>query len=184
VPAEHHQGRDVDRLTTTAAISAVTASLLLAGCAGDTGAPAASAPQRPGASAAISAAPSSAVGKSRAEVLSDLLFATRDLGEEPHIVKRSEERLEACSIDGSGVSPTVPGRRELLAAANRLQQRGWTFGGSGAVEESNEGVQTHVTSGDWLVFMGVGPAPADASWKDRANAGAFAFSAQGACGAS
>ncbi|WP_228973189.1 hypothetical protein [Streptomyces sp. DH12] len=174
----------MDRLKTTAAISAVTASLLLAACASDTEAPAASAPQRPGASAAASAAPSSAVAKGRAEVLRDLLFATRNLDEEPHIVKRSEERLEACSIDGSGVSPTVLGRRELLAAVDRLQQRGWAFGGSGAVEASNEGVQAHVTSGDWLVFIGVGPAPADASGREGANASAFAFSAQSTCSAS
>ncbi|MFJ3161377.1 hypothetical protein [Streptomyces kanasensis] len=174
----------MDRLKTTAAICAVTASLFLAGCASDTGAPSASAPQRPGASAAVSAAPSSAVGKGRAEVLSDLVFATRDLGGEPRIVKRSEERLEACSIDGSGVSPTVLGRRELLAAVNRLQQRGWTFGGSDAVDASNEGVQTHVTSGDWMVFIGAGPAPADASGQDGANASVFAFSAQATCSAS
>jgi hypothetical protein len=116
-------------------------------------------------------------------VVNDLLFATKGLGEEPRIVKRPEERLEACSIDGSGWTRTVQGRTELLLVTNRLQQRGWAFEGPEAADTSEEGTHASLTSGDWLVFVGIGPVPEEVKGQAGSNTGSYAFSAQRTCAA-
>ncbi|UQS28704.1 hypothetical protein J5J01_16800 [Streptomyces fradiae] len=175
----------------SAAAGAVALSLFLAGCAGGTGAPAATtpaartpasapaadAPESPGAKAPDrpAAAPRELSRKTRQQVVDDLGYMAEGMGDEaPRFLRRGDAHMEACMIDGGTVTPEVGGRAELLMLVERLRRRGWTS--DGEVVPGEEGVQATATAGDWTVLIGLGPVPEQIRTQAGANRGGLALS--------
>ncbi|MEU2184555.1 hypothetical protein [Streptomyces thermolilacinus] len=171
------------RSATTGAVAVV---LLLAGCAGGTGAPAATAPAGT-ASASPAMGPSAAAEKPsrmpREQVEADFLFATEGMGAEAlRFVRRGDAHMDSCMIDGVLATPEVGGKAELLKIVEKLRLRGWRS--DAVVEADEEGMQTLAKGGGWTMYIGVAPVPEQAKAQAGANKGALAVGGMAeTCGA-
>ncbi len=164
-------------------------SLFLAGCAGGTGAPAATA-QAPAASAPAADAPEPSgakapdrtaaahrelAQKTRLQVVDDLRHVAEGMGDEAlRFVQRGDARMDACMLDAGMLTPEAGGRAELLALVGELRRRGWRS--DGEVAPGEEGVQATAEAGDWTVIVGLGPVPEQTRARAGANRGVLAIS--------
>ncbi|MEU5167559.1 hypothetical protein [Streptomyces mutomycini] len=149
----------------------VLAALMAAGCGGTAGEVAPQGDKKP--AQARTSSPSASSVKTDGRVLEDFRFATAG-GERFVVVEQPEWRPRGRAVDALSLGPTVPGVVELHRVVERLEQRGWERDGEATVDEGS-----YLTSGDWLLIVGVGPVPDESMEQAGANKGVVMLSASG-----
>lgn len=164
-----------------AAVAAITATLLLAGCGGTDGAaaPAGSATAAPPPAAKAPTDGDRTGEKTMEQVLRDLHYAAKGIGEDHVRVMKAGEpaaaKLPPCQAHGTILTREVPGRAELLLLTGHLRKRGWVPDGS--VQDDI----TTLSSGTWNILLAAGPVPKELAAQVGPDKGSIALSATRVC---